>query len=426
MPLTMHRCRFRLWFFLVLPLLSVGGCGTYQGRLNTAARDQPYAASDPRFLHRAGQLLDAPTVPGNEAREYINGNAFFPIMIEAIRSAQHTIDLATYMFCRGEAGRQFTEALAERARAGVRVRLVLDWIGSRCLDRADLALLRVAGAEVHLYNRFSLLNPLRVNYRDHRKLLVVDGRLGFIGGAGIADLWSGNAHSKRHWRDGFYRVEGPVVRQMQAVFDESWFRITGQPDGDDGSYPELESVGADPAHFFSNSPGAGTDRVRLFYLVAFHSARKSIRIGMAYFIPCRATRQALIDAAQRGVEVEIIVPNPRFNNKLVRHMSRRHYGDLLKSGVRIFEYQPSMFHAKCLILDDALVSVGSANMDERSYRYNDEANLNVLSPSFAASQIRVFEADKQQAREITYPTWKRRSPLNRIAECLLYPWEPLF
>jgi cardiolipin synthase len=257
-------------------------------------------------------------------------------------------------------------------------------------------------------------------------MLVIDGRFGFIGGAGIADIWLGNAQTEKQWRDSFFRVEGPVVAQMQSVFMENWSKLTGAIEGGDGFFPELSPVGVDPAHVFSNTAGAGTDRVRLFYLLAFASARENIRIAMAYFIPCKATKQALIDARARGVEVEIIAPNSRNNNQAARHMSRRHYGDLLKAGVRIFEFQPSMFHVKCLIVDDALVSVGSANMDERTFRHNDEANLNILSPTFAASQVRVFESDKQCAHEITYSTWKKRSPFSRVAEWFVSPCEPLY
>lgn len=412
---------------LLLLLAGTMGCGTtYEAQSIRLARDQPYAASDLRFLHRTAHILEATTVPGNRVREYINGAAFFPIMLESIRSAERTITLATYIYWRGEIGRQFSEALAGRARAGVQVRISLDWLGSRCLDRGELTLLRQSGVEVHYFNRFALLRPLRMNHRDHRKLLVVDGRVGFIGGAGIADCWDGNAHSTRHWRDGFYRVEGPVVAQLQSVFMENWSAITGEAERGSGFFPALDPVGTDPAHVFINTAGSGTDRVRLFYLLAFGAARESIRISMAYFIPCRATRQALADACRRGVEVEIIVPNSRMNNRLVRPSSRRHYGELLEAGARIYEYQPSMFHAKCLVVDDALVSVGSANMDERTFRYNDEANLNVLSAEFAGSQIRVFEADKQRAHEITHSDWKKRPPLARLAECLMVPWEPLF
>ena len=411
---------------LLCVLVGAAGCRTHQGKPVATAPELAYAASDPRFLNEAGLLLDTTTVSGNKAREYINGDAFFPIMIEAIRSAQHTVTLAIYLYWRGETGRQFSEALAERARAGVKVRISLDWFGSRCMDRKELAMLRQSGAEARYYNRFSPLHPLRVNHRDHRKLLVIDGRVGFIGGAGIADCWMGNADSNKSWRDGFYRVEGPVVGQMQSVFMENWTRISGRTEVGNDFFPELTDVGADPAHVFSNTAGAGTDRVRLFYLLAFNSARKNIRLGMAYFIPCRATREALADACRRGVDVEIIVPNSRINNKLVRPMARRHYGALLKAGARIYEYEPSMFHVKCLIVDDALVSVGSANLDERTYRYNDEANLNILSPAFAADQIRIFEADKQRAHAITYQAWKRRSPAGRLAEYLLVPCEPLF
>jgi cardiolipin synthase len=412
----------------LLPLVAgTVGCGTTrQVESARLARDQPYAAGDPRFLHRTAYLLDTVTLPGNRMREYINGSSFFPIMLESIRSAEHTVTLATYIYWRGEVGRQFSEALAERARAGVQVLISVDWLGSRCLDRRELELLRTAGAEVHFFNRFSWLRPLRLNHRDHRKLLVVDGRVGFIGGAGIADCWDGNAHSTRHWRDGFYRVEGPVVAQLQDAFMQNWERIAGSGERGPGFFPALEPAGTDAAHVFFNTAGANTDRVRLFYLLAFEAARESIRISMAYFIPCQATRQALVDACRRGVRVEIILPNSRMDSRLVRPLSRRHFGDLLEAGARIYEYQPSMYHAKCVIVDEALVSVGSANMDERTYRFNDEANLNVLSPEFAASQICVFEADKQRAREISYAAWNQRPFTARLTEYLMAPWEPWF
>jgi cardiolipin synthase len=412
---------------LFLVLAGTMGCGTtHQAQSVRLAQDQPYAAGDPRFLHRTAYLLDTTTVPGNHVREYINGSSFFPIMLESIRSAEHTVTLAIYMYWRGEVGRQFSEALAERARAGVQVRISMDWLGSRCLDRGELDMLRAAGAEVHYFNRFSWLRPLRINYRDHRKLLVVDGRVGFIGGAGIADCWDGNAHSTQHWRDGFYRVEGPVVAQLQDVFMENWSRITGSAERGAGFFPPLEPAGSDTAHVFFNTAGTDADRVRLFYLLAFGAARESIRISMAYFIPCRATRRALVGACRRGVRVEIILPNSRMDSRLVRPLSRRHFGELLEAGARIYEYHPSMYHAKCVIVDDALVSIGSANMDERTYRFNDEANLNVLSPEFAASQIRVFEADKQRAHEISHTDWKQRPLTARLAECLMAPWEPWF
>jgi cardiolipin synthase A/B len=409
----------------VLVLAGVAGCSTYRGQAPQAALGQVYAASDPRFMERMGTLLGTTTVQGNRASELINGDRFFPAMIEAIQEARHSVTIEVYIFWDGHTGRLFSEALAERARNGVQVRVLLDWIGSRRVSSRAVRRMREAGADVRFYNRFSILNPGRVNHRDHRKLLVVDGRIGFIGGAGVADFWLGDAQTEKHWRDAFFRIEGPVVAQMQSVFMEHWLKVTGYTEAGDAFFPELVAVGEDAAHVFSQSVGTGSDRVRLAYLLAIDAARKNVRISMAYFIPCRQTREAMIRARRRGVEIEIIVPNDRIDSKLVRPASRRLYGSLLEAGVRIYEYEPSMFHTKAVIVDDAWVSVGSANFDPRTFRYNDEANLNILSAGFARAQIEAFEFDKSQAREVLWEEWKRRSIFRRGMEQLTRPLVPL-
>lgn len=409
-----------------LPWLGLGtGCASYKGVTVQGVRDQPYAASDPRFIERIAPLLGTTTLPGNHASEFINGDQFFPAMLEAIHNARESVTLEIYIYWGGDIGRQFSNALADRAREGVQVRMLLDWIGSRWVDRQDVERLRENGVEIEFFNPVSFVNPGRLNHRTHRKLLVVDGRVGFIGGAGFADFWTGDAHTPMHWRDAFYRIEGPVVAQMQAVFLENWHKVTGQIEAGDAFFPQLEPVGSDPAHVFSNTVGAGTDRVRLTYLLAFSAARKNIRISMAYFIPCKRTSQALIAAQNRGVDVQIIVPNHRIDSKIVRPSSRRAYGPLLRAGIRIFEYQPAMFHTKAIVIDEAWVSVGSANFDNRTFRYSDEANINILSPTFARAQVEAFEADLTQAREITYEAWKQRSLTKRFFEIISIPIVPL-
>jgi cardiolipin synthase A/B len=415
------------WLALLVGLVLVGGggCASYQGKTVQTARGQLYAASDPRFINQLGPLLGTTTVAGNGAQELINGDQFFPAMLGAIQDARESITLETYLFWGGQIGGEFSRTLADRAREGVQVRVLLDWIGSRRVDRGDVALMRAAGAEVRFFNPLSVGNPGRLNHRTHRKLLVVDGRTGFIGGAGFADFWLGDAQTDRHWRDAYYRVEGPVVGQMQSAFMENWHKVTGEIEVGDAFFPELSPVGTAPAHVFSNTVGAGTDRVRLMYLLAIDAARRSIRISMAYFIPCTRTQQALIAARGRGVDVQIIVPNDHIDSKIVRPSSRRSYGPLLRAGVRIFEYEPAMYHTKAIVIDETWVSVGSANFDNRSFRYSDEANLNILSSEFARAQLEVFDADRARAHEVTYETWKRRSVAQRFFEILSLPIVPL-
>jgi cardiolipin synthase A/B len=417
----------RPWLVLLLVpvLVAGGGCASYQGKSIQLARGQPYAASDPRFIERLGPILGTTTVAGNHANELINGDRFFPAMLEAIRGAQSSVTLESYIFWSGQIGSEFSQALADRAAEGIQVRVMLDWIGSRRIARNDVALMRNAGADIRFFNPLSLINPSRVNHRTHRKILVVDGRTGFIGGAGFADFWMGNAHSSQHWRDAFYKVEGPVVAQLQSAFMENWYKVTGEMEVGSAFFPELVPMGADAAHLFSNSVGAGTDRVRLSYALAIDAARSSIRISMAYFIPCARTRNALVAAAHRGVDVQIIVPNTHIDSKIVRPSARRSYGPLLRAGVRIFEYEPAMYHTKAIVIDEALVSVGSANFDNRTFRFNDEANLNILSLEFARAQIEAFYEDRAHACEVTYEAWKRRSWAQRFFELLSLPIVPL-
>jgi cardiolipin synthase len=372
-----------------------------------------------------GHLLGAPVTPGNRVDALVNGDQFFPAMLAAIRNARQSITLETYIYRSGEMGQRFADALAERAQAGVEVCVLIDWIGSRGVDRRDLGQMRQAGATVKIFNRLACCNPGRANHRDHRKLLIVDGQVGFIGGAGVADFWRGNAESPEHWRDAFFRVEGPVVAQMQAVFLENWRKVTGEVRVGEAFFPPLEPRGDALAQAFQDAAGDGGDHMQMMYLLAFRAARQSIRLAMAYFVPSDLETAALVAACRRGVQVEIVLPGPRMQSRQVRPASRARWGALLQAGARIYEYQPTMYHAKTLIVDDVWGSVGSANLDPRTFRYNDEANLNVWSAAFAAEQVRVFEADKARCREITYAEWKRRSVWRRSQEYLVTPMVPL-
>jgi cardiolipin synthase len=375
-----------------------------------------YGVDDPQFVRSMGSLLGPPLTGGNRAQELINGSRIFPSMLEAIHGAARTITFETYIYWSGEIGRAFSEALSERARAGVRVHVLLDWVGAGKIDATYLDAMREAGVEVERYHPLRWYNLGRLNNRTHRKLLVVDGRVGFTGGVGIADPWLGDADSPEHWRDSHFRIEGPAVAQMQAAFMDNWLktRATVLHGGD--YFPALDPVGPHHAHVFRSSPGEGSESVRLMYLLSIASARESILLANAYFVPDDLSVEAFVDARRRGVEIDIIVPGRRTDAVITRRASRSRWGSLLEAGVRIHEYQPTMFHCKVMVVDERWVSVGSTNFDSRSFRLNDEANLNVLDAVFAARQAAVFRADLACSRQVTLDAWRRRPLREKLVE----------
>jgi cardiolipin synthase len=356
----------------------------------------------------------------------INGDQLFSAMLEAVSGARKSITLETYIYWSGEVGRGFAEVLAGRARAGVKVHVLIDWMGSRSVDSRDLDMMRKAGVEVEKYNPpgWFNFNPAGLNHRDHRKLVVVDGRVGFIGGAGFADVWKGDADSPERWRDSMFRLEGPAVAQLQSAFMDNWMKSTGRVLAGEEYFPELQPAGDHKAQVFVSSPRGGTDSVRLMYLLAIAAAQRNIRLSASYFVPDALTTAGLLEARRRGVHIEIIVPGSKTDVPAVRYASRSKWGPLLKAGVQIHEYQPTMYHCKVMIVDDLWVTVGSANFDNRSFRLNDEANLNVYSPEFAADQVRIFERDKQNSRLITYEEWKKRGLCKKLLERMLVPFQP--
>lgn len=413
------------WAFALLALM-LAGCGTMGAKRVNYKLESQYAITDAQFLRSMGQLVGPEISSSNRVTALINGDQIFPAMVEAIRGAHRSICLETYIYWSGEAGQQVSDALCERARAGVKVHVLIDWIGARHLDNVLLDQMRAAGIEVLKYNPFAFYNLPRLNHRDHRKLLIVDGRLGITGGAGIADLWLGNADNPKHWRDSMFRLEGPAVGQMQAAFMDNWIKTTARVLDGEAYFPELHPTGDDKVQVFISSPRNGVENVRLMYLMAINAARKNIRLAVPYFVPADLTLDALVEARQRGVEVEIIVPGARTDAPPVRHASRAKWGELLRAGVRIYEFQPSMYHCKFMIVDDTWVTVGSANFDNRSFRLNDECNMNVYSPQFARELVAIFEADKQRTHQATYEEWKTRSLYKRFLEVLTAPFRSFF
>ena len=374
-----------------------------------------YDTHDPQFRRSLGVLLGPPILEGNKVEVLVNGDQIFPAMLEAIRSAQKTITLETYIYWSESIGNEFSEALSERARAGVKVHVMLDFMGSMKMDNALVQEMKDAGVRVQRYHKPVWWKLARMNNRTHRKLLVIDGKIGFTGGVGIADQWKGNAEDENHWRDSHFRVEGPVVGQIQAVFNDNWTKATGTVlDGPD-YFPALEPKGTMPAQMFSSSPTGGSESMHLMYLMSITAARETIDLSAAYFVPDDLTIRTLIAAAKRGVRVRLITPGPIIDSELVKHASRDRWPELLDAGVQIAEYKPTMYHVKTLIVDRLLVSVGSTNFDNRSFSLNDEANLNVLDEAFAKQQEAVFEDDWRRARPVSLQQWENRPLTDKVA-----------
>jgi cardiolipin synthase A/B len=375
-----------------------------------------YESDDAEFRRSLSSLLGPPLLEGNAVQTLVNGDEIFREMLRAIRQAQRTITFETYIYWSGEIGEEFVQALSERARAGVKIHVLLDWVGSIKMEEALLQRMRDAGIEVERFHEPRFKHWGQLNNRTHRKLLVTDGRVGFTGGVGIADQWRGNARNPKEWRDTHFRVEGPVVAQMQAVFLDNWMRATGKVLHGEAYFPALQRAGRSAAQMFSSSPSGGSESMHLMYLLAITAARQSIDLANSYFVPDELTIRTLIDAARRGVKVRIILPNGRIDSETVRHASRGTWGPMLEAGIEIAEYQPTMFHVKSLVVDGHFSSVGSTNFDNRSFRLNDEANLNVLDATFGARQREIFEADWAQAKRITLAQWRDRPLTERALE----------
>jgi len=380
-----------------------------------------HAVADPQFRREMSVMLGPTIVDGNRIDDLQNGREIFPAMLEAIAAARRTITFETYIYWSGDIGHHFSRALADRARAGVEVRVLLDWVG--CLKMAPDLLdeMREVGVDVRHFRPLRWYNVGRMNNRTHRKLLVIDGRIGFTGGVGIADQWNGDAGDPDHWRDIHFRAEGPVVAQFQAAFNDNWIRSTGMVLAGDAYFPELRPVGDMPAQMFIASPAGGSESMRLMYLMAIAAAAESIDMQAAYFVPDAMITRALLEARERGVRIRVVVPGPHIDSEAVRVASRAQWGRLLEAGIEIAEYQPTMMHNKLLVVDRELVSVGSTNFDIRSFELNEEASLNVYSREFAARMSEVFEADLANARPYTLEDWRARPLRTRIKETLVRP-----
>ena len=378
--------------------------------------DKAYPLADPRFRHELGVMLGPQFVAGNKVQVLRNGDEIFPAMLAAIRAAEKSITFETYIYWSGDIGREFAAALTERARRGVKVHVLLDWVGSAKMDQSLLDAMTSAGVQVQKFHPPHWSHLGRLNNRTHRKLLVTDGRVAFTGGVGIAPEWTGHAQDPAHWRDTHFQAEGPVVAQMQAVFLDNWIKVSGDVLHGLDYFPSLAPAGNSEAQMFSSSPNGGSESMQLMYMLVIAAATHTIDLSAAYFVPDDLTLRALLDALKRGVKLRIVVPGPHIDSDAVRNASRARWGELLAAGATIAEYQPTMYHCKVMIVDGLLVSVGSTNFDNRSFRLNDEATLNIHDAAFARDQTAIFEADLAQAKPVSFKEWIARPWRERVAE----------
>jgi len=375
-----------------------------------------FGVRDVAFTQTMHALTGAALQSGNQIEILRNGVQIFPAMLAAIRAAEKTINMESYIYWDGEIARSFAEALAERARAGVAVKLILDAVGSAQMSRSLIVFLRRNGIDVEWYHPIRWYTLSRANHRTHRKLLIVDGKVGFTGGVGIADNWLGDADSPEHWRETQVRLEGPAVTQMQYAFMDNWVKSRGEILTGLDYFPKLQNCGPHLTQVIKSTPAEGSSTVKLLYVISIVSAKTSISITNAYFIPDRDTVRALEGAVRRGVSVRVIVPGKWTDVPVVRQASRFGYEFLLRRGIRIFEYQGTMIHAKTMTVDGIWSTIGSSNFDDRSFRLNDEVNVNVYDEEIAAKMDAMFEDDLARSFEIRMGFWKNRPAWTRFKQ----------
>lgn len=375
-----------------------------------------YGPTDPSFANAIGPITGADFTDGNAIETLVNGDNFFPPMLEAIRAAQKTITLETYIWESGQISDRFIAALTDRARNGVKVHILVDGMGSLKFKREDWEQLTAAGVQLHKYGRehWWHIKP-NINHRTHRKLLIVDGKIGFSGGMCVADSWLGNATDKDHWRETQVRVTGPAVRQMQAVFTHNWLQTTSALLIGEDYFPKLTKAGSSVAHCYKSGPDEGAETVRLGHLFAIASARTSIDIANAYFVPDDLAIDMLLEAIGRGVKLRVIVPAIN-DSRFGRAASRSRWGKLIAAGAEFHLYQPAMYHAKTMVVDGVLVTIGSANFDNRSFSINDEVTVGILDRKVAAENTRVIEGDIKHSKPLTRDEFESRPSYIKVLD----------
>lgn len=402
----------------VVAVLSLARCSYLFSEKRTVYEyEPPYGVDSPEF-RRSLDAFGTEMVAHNGAVLLVNGDATFAALLDAIAHAQASINMELYIFATGEIGSQFAQALSARARAGVEVRLLVDGFGSRLGDLGDE--MRAAGVRVEIYKPLRIYSIARLGHRTHRRIVTIDGKIGFTGGFAIDDRWKGQARDPSQWRDTNVRVEGPVVAQLQHLFFEDWVHTTGEVLHGDREFPAIAPAGQILAQAIGSSRNDQSSTAKLLYYMAIQAARQRIWIENAYFVPDRQIRQGLVAAAARGVDVKVLVPGKYIDSPNVRLASRFHYGELLDGGVEIYEYLPTMLHTKVMVVDSLWASIGSINFVNRSMKKNAEADITIYDRGFAQEVEKTIEADLSLSERFTKEKWKKRGLLARFGE--LFFW----
>ncbi|MGE5277991.1 MAG: phospholipase D-like domain-containing protein [Acidobacteriota bacterium] len=423
----------RSWLRLLLcgtaALAMTPGCTIINNVVGSEKRhvyklEPSFSVSDPAF-RRSLDNFGTPVVGGNTAELLVNGDQIFPAMTRDIRQAKKSVNLETYIFQPDQAGRLFADAMIAAARRGVQVRLLVDAWGSKL--KALGKELEAAGVKVRRYRPLRLFSIYKVGKRTHRKILVVDGKIAYTGGLGIDERWLGDARNSKEWRDTQVRVTGPVVDQMQAIFAEDWTYTTGEILLGDRFYPPRERTGGGiEAQAIKVSRGDASSLAKMLYYMAIQSSARSLDIQNAYFLPDKQVREALVRAVARGVRVRVMVPGRHIDLPMVRSASWLHYGELLRGGVQVYEYLPTMLHNKTMVVDGLFSTIGSINFDARSLNANAEESLAFYDRAFAGKVEDMFERDRRRCEPITWQEWRRRGLPKRLSEFVFWIWEPYY
>lgn len=403
---------------LALLLTVTTGCAGVPPHLELPTLD----IKQPAFAATLGAYTGTTVIGGNRVEVLLNGEEIFPAKLAQIRKARRTINYAQYVFEDGKPATEIAAALAERCRAGVKVNILLDSVGALGMPAELRKELSDAGCRLVNYRPLSPFALDRMNYRNHRRILVVDGLVGVTGGSGISGKWSGNGRQEGHWRDTDVLLEGPVIEQLQGAFAENWLEATGVAIGGPEYFPRrrLDAKGGVDAQIVRSSPGGGSTAMYTMFLLALASARHSIHITNPYFLPDDRMITTLIGAARRGVRVVLVIPGA-IDHNLVRQASRSEFGRLLKNDIEIYEYRPAMLHAKTMVIDGIWATVGSTNLDHRSFALNEELNVAIYDVDTAQRLERVFAEDVSNSRRVMYKDWNNRGFTSRFLELLASP-----
>lgn len=381
----------------------------------------PPIADDPAaFLRALHGGAGEPACTGNQVELFQNGDEIFPAMIAAIRAARETVHFSTYVYWAGAIPDEFAALFCETARRGVMVRVVVDSEGADPMNPALITRMREAGCQIGLFREARWYSWTRYNHRSHRRLLIVDGCVGFTGGVGIADEWAGNAESPAHWRDTHARIAGPAVSSLQASFADTWNHCTDDLLLNARDYPPLDPAGAMHVSVVSSTPSNGSSEAQRTMAACIAAATRTLHITNAYFVPTPAFIRNLCRASERGVDVQVLVPGPHIDMRVVRWASEHVWAQLLESGVRIHEFQPTMIHCKTLVVDGQVSLVGSINFDPRSFALNSECAIVVADAALAAEMERVFTCDLARSRRVTLDEVRSRGVAARARNAVCY------